>query len=50
MPVFGTVLAILFLGESFRAFHAAGFAMILAGILVASASGKNSLRSDTAAD
>ena len=32
MPVFGTVLAIVFLGETFRAFHAVGFVLILAGI------------------
>ena len=32
MPVFGTVLAIVFLGETFQAFHAVGFVLILAGI------------------
>ena len=35
LPLFGTLLAILFLGESFRAFHAAGIATILAGVIVA---------------
>lgn len=35
LPAFGTVLAILLLDESFRAFHAAGFATILAGVLLA---------------
>jgi drug/metabolite transporter (DMT)-like permease len=35
LPAFGTVLAILFLGESFQAFHAAGIATILAGVIVA---------------
>jgi len=35
LPVFGTVLAMLFLGESFRAFHAAGFATILVGVVLA---------------
>jgi drug/metabolite transporter (DMT)-like permease len=35
LPLFGTVLAILFLDESFRAFHAAGFATILGGVIVA---------------
>jgi len=35
LPVFGTVLAMLFLGESFRAFHGAGFATILAGVVLA---------------
>ncbi len=35
LPAFGTVLAILFLGESFQAFHAAGIATILAGVFIA---------------
>jgi drug/metabolite transporter (DMT)-like permease len=35
LPVFGTLLAIAFLGESFRAFHAAGIATILAGVILA---------------
>ncbi|HYI88116.1 MAG TPA: DMT family transporter [Burkholderiales bacterium] len=35
LPAFGTVLAILFLGESFAAFHAVGIATILAGVLLA---------------
>jgi len=35
LPAFGTVLAILFLGEAFAAFHAAGIATILAGVLLA---------------
>ena len=35
LPAFGTVLAILLLGESFAAFHAAGIATILAGVLLA---------------
>jgi len=36
LPAFGTVLAIVFLGESFRGFHAVGFATILAGVILAS--------------
>jgi len=32
LPAFGTLLAIVLLGESFHAFHAAGFATILAGV------------------
>jgi drug/metabolite transporter (DMT)-like permease len=36
MPLFGSVLAILFLGETFHAYHAAGIALIAAGILLAS--------------
>lgn len=35
LPMFGTVLAILFLGEQFRLFHAVGFATILAGVVLA---------------
>jgi drug/metabolite transporter (DMT)-like permease len=34
-PVFGTLLAIIFLGERFQLFHAAGIALIIAGILLA---------------
>ena len=35
LPLFGTGLAIVFLEERFQAFHAAGFAAILAGVVVA---------------
>jgi len=35
LPAFGTALAILLLGETFQAFHAAGIAIILAGVLLA---------------
>lgn len=35
LPAFGTVLAILLLGETFAAFHAAGVAIILAGVMLA---------------
>ena len=35
LPAFGTVLAILLLGEAFQAFQAAGIAIILAGVLLA---------------
>ena len=38
MPLFGSVLAVLFLGESFRAYHAAGITLIGAGIVLASVS------------
>ena len=34
LPAFGTILAILFLGEAFHGFHAAGIATILAGVLL----------------
>lgn len=35
LPAFATMLAILFLGETFAPFHAAGIAIILAGVLLA---------------
>ena len=35
MPLFGSALAVLFLGERFRLYHAAGIALIGAGILLA---------------
>ena len=36
LPAFGTLLAIIFLGERFEGFHAAGIATILVGVVVAS--------------
>ena len=36
MPLFGAALAVLFLGERFHLYHAAGIALIGAGILLAS--------------
>jgi len=38
LPAFGTLLAILLLGESFAAYHAAGIAIILAGVVLATRS------------
>jgi len=35
LPLFGTLLAIAFLGETFGAFHAVGIATIVAGIILA---------------
>jgi drug/metabolite transporter (DMT)-like permease len=35
LPMFGTLLAIAFLGETFGAFHAVGIAAILAGVFLA---------------
>jgi drug/metabolite transporter (DMT)-like permease len=32
MPAFGTALAVLWLGEPFRLFQAAGIALIVAGV------------------
>ncbi|HEY8553549.1 MAG TPA: DMT family transporter, partial [Burkholderiales bacterium] len=37
LPAFGTALAILALGESFAAFHALGFALIVLGVVLATA-------------
>jgi drug/metabolite transporter (DMT)-like permease len=39
MPVFGSILAVLFLGETFYLYHAVGIALIAAGILLASVRG-----------
>ncbi len=36
MPVFGSVMAILFLGETLRLFHLIGYVLVLAGIFIAS--------------
>ena len=36
MPIFGSVLAVLFLGERFYAYHAVGISLIAAGIALAS--------------
>jgi drug/metabolite transporter (DMT)-like permease len=36
MPLFGSILAVSFLGETFRTYHAIGIALIGAGILLAS--------------
>jgi drug/metabolite transporter (DMT)-like permease len=38
LPAFGTVLAIIFLGEVFRPFHAVGIATILVGVFIATTS------------
>ena len=35
LPVFGTLLAIILLGESFSAFHAVGIAIVIAGVILA---------------
>jgi drug/metabolite transporter (DMT)-like permease len=38
MPAFGSLLAVVLLGEVFRAFHAAGIALILSGVALAGTS------------
>jgi len=40
LPAFGTLLAILFLGEHFAGFHAAGIVTIIAGVLLATRQGR----------
>ena len=40
MPLFGTILAVLFLHEQLQLYHLVGSAMIAAGILLASVSGR----------
>jgi drug/metabolite transporter (DMT)-like permease len=44
MPVFGSVIAILFLGEKPQIFHALGFALVLGGVFVATRRPKEALR------
>lgn len=44
MPLFGSILAVLALHEKFRFYHAAGIALIAAGILLASMKGRPALR------
>ena len=36
MPVFGSVMAIAFLGERLQLFHLIGYALVLAGVVTAS--------------
>ena len=35
VPVFGSVMAVVFLGERFELYHAVGYALVFAGITVA---------------
>lgn len=44
LPLYGAVLGALFLGEDLHLYHAAGFALILIGILVVSRSGRRAAR------
>jgi drug/metabolite transporter (DMT)-like permease len=36
VPVFGTIMSIIFLGERLQLFHVVGFALVLTGVFVAS--------------
>jgi len=40
LPVFGTVLAMIFLGEAFRSYHGTGIVLIVTGIYLATLSGR----------
>ena len=40
MPVFGSILAIDFLGEAFHLYHAVGYALVLSGIAIATLWGR----------
>ena len=37
LPPYGVVLAVVFLGERFQAFHAVGLALVLPGVVLATA-------------
>lgn len=39
IPVFGSAMAILFLGERFQIFHAVGYALVLSGVIIAARRG-----------
>jgi drug/metabolite transporter (DMT)-like permease len=42
VPVFGSAMAILLLGEALRPFHLAGYVLVLAGVIIASRQGSAS--------
>jgi drug/metabolite transporter (DMT)-like permease len=39
VPVFGSAMAILLLGEKLRLFHLIGYALVLSGVIIASRRG-----------
>jgi drug/metabolite transporter (DMT)-like permease len=39
VPVFGSVMAIVLLGEELKLFHVVGYALVLAGVVIASRQG-----------
>ncbi len=43
IPVFGAILAIVFLGEDFQLFHAIGFALVISGVVIATLKAKRPL-------
>jgi drug/metabolite transporter (DMT)-like permease len=44
MPIFSGILSIIYLGEHFSLYHAAGFLLILSGIIISNFSGKKSTK------
>jgi drug/metabolite transporter (DMT)-like permease len=40
MPVFGSVLGVVLLGERFALYHAVGMALIFAGVAIATRAGR----------
>ena len=40
VPIFGTLLSIIILGEDFRAYHAIAMALVFGGIWLAETSGR----------
>jgi drug/metabolite transporter (DMT)-like permease len=46
VPVFGSAMAILLLGEQPRLFHLVGYALVLAGVVIASRQGSAKIRID----
>jgi drug/metabolite transporter (DMT)-like permease len=39
VPVFGSAMAIVLLGEALKPFHVIGYALVLAGVVIASRQG-----------
>jgi drug/metabolite transporter (DMT)-like permease len=40
VPIFGTLLSVIVIGEAFHAYHAVAMAMVLGGIWLAETSGR----------
>jgi drug/metabolite transporter (DMT)-like permease len=46
VPVFGSVMAIALLGEKLQLFHLVGYALVLAGVVIASRQGSAKVQID----
>lgn len=44
MPPLSIVMAVLFLGESFETYHAIGVVLVLGGVILATARGRNAAK------